>query len=70
MPILILSSGNGMQVQHNVQVLCGAAVDDSIKDAKPFRFDDTRVEIVFKVSVVKRNANAIQPLICEEFCIR
>jgi hypothetical protein len=42
-PVLVLPSWDGMQVQHDVQILRCTTLDDSIEDAKSFRFDDTGV---------------------------
>ena len=42
-PVLVLPSWDGMQVQHDVQILCCTTLDDSIEDAKSIRFDDTGV---------------------------
>lgn len=58
-PVLVLPSRNGMQVQHDVQVFCGATPDDSIEHAKSFRFEDTGVQVVLKMSVVERNADTV-----------
>lgn len=42
-PVLVLPSWDGMQVQHDVQILRCTTLDDSIEDTKSFRFDDTGV---------------------------
>jgi hypothetical protein len=68
-PVLVLSSWNSVQVQNYVQVFCCATLDNSVKDAKSFGFDDTRAQIVFKMPVIERNANAVQSLLREEFGI-
>jgi hypothetical protein len=68
-PVLVLTSWNGMHVQHNVQILCCATLDAAIQDTESFWFVNSRIQVVFKMSVVERNANAVQSLFCKEFCI-
>ena len=42
-PVLVLSSRHGVQVQHHIEVLCGAAVDDTVEDAEAVLRDHARV---------------------------
>lgn len=42
-PVLVLTTWNGMQVQHDVKILCCATLDDSIQDTESFWFVDSRV---------------------------
>lgn len=42
-PGLVLTSWNGMQIQHDVKILCCATLDDSIQDKESFWYVDSRV---------------------------
>lgn len=69
MPIGVLATGCGVEIKNGVNAVLGTNVDYSIEVFEAFGLQNSRVQIVFKVTVVECNANAVQPEFLEEGCI-
>jgi hypothetical protein len=69
MPVLVLPTRDSVQVQHDVYVVFGADIDDSIKKLKSRILDNVRIIIVHKVPIVKWHTEAVEAKRGEEFGI-
>lgn len=58
-PVSVLAAGGGVHVEDGVDALFGAEVDDAVEPFEAVGFEDTRVHVVFKVSVVEGDADAV-----------
>lgn len=59
MPVSVLAPGSSVHVEDGVDALFGAEVDDAVEPFEAVGFEDTRVHVVFKVSVVEGDADAV-----------
>jgi hypothetical protein len=64
-PVLVLSTGNCVQVENNIEIFGCTTLDDSIQSFETRGFYYAWVEIVFKVAIIERNADAVHALACK-----
>ena len=58
-PVAVLAAGSGVHVEDGVEALGGAEGDDAVEVLEAVGLEDARVHVVFEVSVVEGDADAV-----------
>jgi hypothetical protein len=66
-PVAILPAGNSVQVDDGIDFMGGAKVNNTVEPFEPLRLEDAGVKVVFEMTVIDRDSDAVKAQLCVEF---